>query len=363
MGIRDLLSAPQALREIREVEDRMIEHRESVNFTEKLIAHSLAVAQGTYSPDAALTAVAEFAAGLVGRSLAVSIVEPEIAARMLTPSVLMEIGRRLILSGNAVSWIDAHGSTYKLRPARQFSVVSGDIDPRSWVYEMEIPGPTGTLTKRVRQPGVLHIKINEDRYSPWYGESPLVAAGISAGLLARVESKTAEELRGAVGSLLPVPEGMHDDNKKALQHDLGELKGQTAIVETQGGGHGQGQRSAPQLEWQPKRIGAMIPESHVTLRNDVARDVCAALGVPASLYAGTDGGSVREGYRQLLVSLIEPLAGIIAAEVKDKLGFPVTFNFRKLAAADIAARARAFGGMVAAGVDREDAAIASGLDL
>ena len=363
MGIRDLLRAPQELREIRAERDQLEELRESVNFTEKLIAHSLAVAQGTHSPDAAQTAAAEFASGLVGRSLAVALVEPESAARILTPACLMEIGRRLILTGNAVAWIDARGSALKLRNSRHFSVVSGDVDARTWLYEMEIAAPTGTLTKRVRQPGVLHVKINEDRYSPWYGESPLVAAGISAGLLARVESKTAEELRSAVGHLLPVPEGMGEDNQKALQHDLGELQGRTALVETQAGGHGQGRIAAPQLEWQIKRIGAMIPESHIALRSDVARDVCASMGIPPSLYAGTEGGGLREGYRQLLVSLIEPLAEIIKAEFREKIGFPVTFNFRKLAAADVAARARAFGGMVAAGVDREDAAIASGLDL
>ena len=35
---------------------------------------------------------------------------------------------------------------------------------------------------------------------------------------------------------------------------------------------------------------------------------------------------------------LEPWAEIIKAEFREKLGYPVTFNFRKLAAADIAAR-------------------------
>ena len=53
----------------------------------------------------------------------------------------------------------------------------------------------------------------------------LVNAGISADLLARVESKTGEELRAPVGTLLPVPAGMKDERKKELRTDLGDSEG------------------------------------------------------------------------------------------------------------------------------------------
>ena len=194
--------------------------------------------------------------------------------------------------------------------------------------------------------------------------APLLSAGIiSAELLARVESKTADEMRAQVGSLLPVPEGMTPENRTHLQTDLGQAKGDTLIVETQANAHGMGRQSAPNQDWQPKRLGAQVPESHVQLRSDVARDVCAALGIPPALYAGGDGGSAREGYRQLLTATLEPYAAIIGAEFKEKIGYPVSLNFRRLAAADIAARARAYGTLVASGVDKEDAAQVAGLDL
>ena len=99
------------------------------------------------------------------------------------------------------------------------------------------------------------------------------------------------------------------------------------------------------------------------LRSEIGRDVCAALGVPGSLYVGSDGATVREAYRQLLTATLEPYASIITAEFKEKVGYPVTLDFRKLAAADIAARARAYGTLVASGVDKEDAADVSGLTL
>ena len=110
-------------------------------------------------------------------------------------------------------------------------------------------------------------------------------------------------------------------------------------------------------------MGAQIPESHVQLRSDVARDVWAALGIPPALYAGGDGGSAREGYRQLLTATLEPYAAIIGAEFKEKIGYPVSLNFKRLAAADVAARARSYGILVSSGVDKDDAAQVAGLDI
>ena len=363
MGIRDLIRAPGALAEIRETASRIAEHRESIGYTERLIAHSLAVAQGTFTPDAAQTAAVEFAAGLIGRALAVADVSPELAGNLLTPARMMDIGRALILRGNYVASITIERGLFRLRTARQWQIIRGGVDESSWIYELELAAPSGALTKRQKSVGVLHIRINTDSREPWLGTSPLLSAGISSELLARVESKTSDEMRAQVGSLLPVPEGMTPENRTHLQTDLEQAKGDTLLVETQANAHGLGRQSAPQLEWQPKRLGALIPESHIALRSDVARDVCAALGIPAGLYGGSDGGSAREGYRQLLASTLEPLAAIIGAQFREKVGYPVALNFRKLAAADISARARAYGTLVASGVDKEDAAQVSGLDL
>ena len=283
MGIKDLIRAPGALREMRAESERLTEIRESIGYTERLIAHSLAVAQGTFSPDAHATAAVEFAAGLIGRALAVADVSPELAVNLLTPARLMDIGRKLTLTGNYVASIEIERGLFRLRTARQWQIIRGGVDESSWVYELEIPSPSAPITKRQKSVGVLHIRINTDSREPWLGTSPLLSAGISAELLARIESKTADEMRAPVGGLLPIPEGMGDENRTHLQTDLASLKGDIALVETQANAHGMGRQSAPVQDWQIKRIGAMIPESHVTLRSDVARDVCAAPGNPARL--------------------------------------------------------------------------------
>ena len=196
------------------------------------------------------------------------------------------------------------------------------------MYELELAAPSGPDTKRQKSVGVLHIRINTDSRQPWLGTSPLLFAGISADLLARLESKTSDELRARVGHLLPVPSGMTPENRTHLQTDLASLKGDTALVETQADGHGMGRQAAPYQDWQIKRIGAMIPESHIALRDSVGRDVCAALGIPSGLYAGTDGGGLRESYRQLLTATLEPYASIITAEFREKVGYSVSPRFQ-----------------------------------
>ena len=85
-----------------------------------------------------------------------------------------------------------------------------------------------------------------------------------------------------------------------------------------------------------------LPGGTVTHRRLVVGDVRPAREVPAALYLGADGATVRGAYRQLLVSTIQPLAQIIGGELERKLDTPVRFNFRRLATADAVARARAY---------------------
>ena len=53
--------------------------------------------------------------------------------------------------------------------------------------------------------------------------------------------------------------------------------------------------------------------------------VLAALGVPPSLYT-SQGAALRESYRHLFGSTIEPLAQLIAAELSEKLEEEVTIQ-------------------------------------
>ena len=62
------------------------------------------------------------------------------------------------------------------------------------------------------------------------------------------------------------------------------------------------------------------------------------------------------------MSILQLIADLIAYELTRKLGIDASIGFRRLRAADIQARARAFGGMVAAGINEPAAFELSGLE-
>ena len=53
---------------------------------------------------------------------------------------------------------------------------------------------------------------------------------------------------------------------------------------------------------------------------------------------------------------------VVESEFKEKISYPVKLDFRKLAAADVATRARTFGSLIAAGWDKDGAASVAGLE-
>ena len=100
------------------------------------------------------------------------------------------------------------------------------------------------------------------------------------------------------------------------------------------------------------RLGADPPRALVTLRSQVESTVLACFGVGAPLGpAGvTDGTAAREAARRLWTLTIQPLAARIAEELTRVLDRPVSLDVgRPSGLADLAARARAVGGLTKAG--------------
>ena len=72
---------------------------------------------------------------------------------------------------------------------------------------------------------------------------------------------------------------------------------------------------------------------------------------------------MREGFRQILHSLLKPLGAIISEELREKLDPAAALDFSELRAGDLTGTARAFGSLVTAGVKPASAAAAVGLDV
>ena len=319
---------------------------EERSYTDAIVDAMLAAASNT-PVDVGQLAAAEFGAGLVGRAFALAQPEPEVP--LLTPVYLESVARSLMLRGNSVAAIDVSLERgLDLLPALDWDIVGGP-SPASWLYRLELAGPSRTERRAVLPAGVIHHRIGQDSSAPWQGRSALQRAGHTAKLASYLESRMSEEATARTGHLLPIPK-LSDDQQTQLKADLRSLAGQVAIVESTAQNFGGGPAGAPLSDWLPKRFGATIPAGNLQARTEAAADVLASMGIPRSLWVGADGGAMREGYRLLLTSLIQPLGHSMESELREKLGINVRFNHDRLAAADVTGKARAVGSLVAAGM-------------
>ncbi len=341
--------------------DRAEKRAATDSYGSAVVSAILSAAQNHVSGAAVQTAAVEFGAGLIERSFAVSGVTPEHLARTaLTPLTLATMGRRLALTGNSVWAIDTSRGQLELLPAANYHIAGGARES-SWRYELHLDGPSGTEVRKLPSRAVIHVRIGASVERPWQGVSPIENAGISSSLLGRIEGRLSEEANTRAGYLLTLPDGVGDDTVEGLKSDLGTMAGGLYAIETTAMGHGQGQRAAPHGDLDLKRLGATFPESNIALRRDVGENVLSCMGIPSSLFSGTDGATVREGFRMVLVSCLQPLANLIVAELSKKLEQPIEIDFQKLHAADIQARARSYANLIATGMDKEEALEISGL--
>ena len=323
------------------------------SLTDAVLAGLLANATGSQTAKVSALGAVEACAGLWGRSFASAAVTPSsMAASALTPDILERIGRALLLRGEAVFEIWVEDGELRLIQA-----VTWDLSGRdNWLYRADFATPSATYSRTIPADRILHPRIGTTSERPWAGESPLPSA--TAGLAAGLESKLTEEVKGPVGSVIPVP---HTGSLAGLQADITRLGGKVELVETTAGGYGDA-ASAPKADWMPRRIGANFPTSLVELRREVSAGILAAAGCPGSPLLRADGTLAREELRRFAHTTIEPVARAIAGERAAKLDTPeLAFDFSALFASDLSGRARSFASMVKAGMDLTQAAGLAGL--
>ena len=339
---------------------RRTEHRQA-SYTDGVVAALLSRASGTHA-DVAATAAVEAAAGALARAFASAEITPHTSATNgLTPDVLAQIGRSLIVHGEIVLILAVAEGRVRLLPVASFDV-TGAADSTTWRYRCDLAGPSGSTTIARPAEGVIHCRYSTDPARPWVGVGPLERARLSGRLSAELEAALGDEASGTRGYLLPVPTDGQDDTVSELRRDVGSLGGKTALVETAMAGWGDGRMAAPRGDYEPKRLGANPPASLATLRSDAAQAVLSACGVPVELVTAGDGTGQREAWRRFLHGTVQPLAACVAGELAQKLDTPtLTLGFDKLFASDLSGRARAFQSMVGGGMAVDQAAGLAGL--
>ena len=335
----------------------------SGSYTDAVVQAIISRSGGAALAIPASTAAVEMCAGFVHRAFAAAEVgeTTDTVKAALTSDCMGLIGRTMLRNGEALFLIRVTSGMIRLLPVES-STVTGDPDPRTWLYELTAGGPSGTKTyKHVSPESVLHFRYAFDPSRPWEGVGPLQAATLAGKLAGNLSGALANEAGTPHGYLLPLSKDGQDASLTDLRADLGKADGGLFTVETMANAHRDGPGKGP-AGWESKRIGANVPPALVQLHECATREVLSMFGISPALFGSSDGTSAREALRAALHTLIQPLARIVETELRNKLDSPdLTLSFDRLSAADISGRARAFQSMTGAGMDPGKAAALTGL--
>ena len=270
----------------------------------------------------------------------------------LTPELLAMTAREMLAKGNAVFEMlrgaRAGGLTLLAVPAFE---VSGGLLPSQWQYALKwLDQNENEIVRTAASDSVIHVRYGATALAPWYGQSPLVAAGMDAKVLANIVNKLGDDASTPVAHMIPMPDGATVAQRQGVAKDIRDARGRVIVPETTRAGIGQGAAAAPQRDFESSRVGPDPSANALALQDSAAMAVLRALGIPPGLYSGS-GGASREAYRQFYAVTANPLAKLIEAELRVKLNLPeLAISLDDLAAIDITAKSRAVGTLVQAGV-------------
>ena len=279
----------------------------------------------------------------------------------LRASFLVDLVRRLMLSGNFVAAIDVDSfGAITLRPAASFKVGGSSRRP---IYELELANPGGEPTlRRASSDGVIHIMVNETPGTPWLGRPPWVLAKLTAEGLAAIENSLKMDSSVPSGVLLPIPDGASQLAKNAIANALTRGKGAISPVETTSGGYGGGRLAAPRDDYDQKRFGAAVPEANLKMRDQTSLAILRSYGVSPKVLDG-DGNAMREARRALYLDTILPLAAVVSQELSLKLDATVSLDFNPSQYRDFQRLSRSLKTFIDAGLSLGQASSILGISL
>ena len=348
---------------------KFLRRSEQRTYTDLLTNRLISDATASSAADGSRSAALEIAAGLWSRSMSMAEVSGAGAfTDALTADVLAFIGRELCRCGEAVFVIETI-PTARLIPVANWDVYGG-ADPASWMYRVDLDGPSTHETRRVPGDGLIHVRYAISARQPHIGLSPLQVAADAGRLTGFTDRALGDEMSMPHGALITQPDVAGSDADAvdplaAIRDDIGKLEGQIAFVPTTATGYDTGQANAPQSDWPIRRVGADVPAAVGLLHSQAAMSALAACGVTGAL-AGiqtTDGASRREALRQFLRLTIAPIARLVTVELRRKLDAPdLELGFNELYASDVRTQAQAVGSLVTAGMPLQQAAKVAGID-
>ena len=308
--------------------------------------------------DGSALAALETASRLWGAGLASASVKPDnVALRSVSPVVLDSIGRSLCRAGESLHVIAIRNGQVMLTPCAQWTV-QGDPEPASWMYLCTLNGPSTTRTITLPADSVLHVRYAPSPNRPWAGRSPMQMAVDTARAAGLLETATAGELNFTQKQVLSPRRNQGDYAPVDTLTPQTVEKIVAAFSE-----HVSSDAFVIPADVTAQRLGPEPPDSFPMLRDRLENSILSLHGIPPALVASTGTGTaLRESFRQILHSLLRPLAALIVQELREKLHADAAIDFSALRAGDITGTSRAFGSLVTAGVTPQSAAAIVGFD-
>ena len=333
---------------------RKAEVRES--YTDQVVARIMMNASA--ASDGSALAALETASRLWGAGLASASVKPDnVALRSVSPVVLDSIGRSLCRAGESLHVISVRDGRVMLTPCASWTV-QGDADPASWMYLCTLNGPSTTRTITLPADSVLHVRYAPSPNRPWAGRSPMMMAADTARAAGLLETATAGELNFTQKQVLSPRRNQGDYAPVDTLTPQTVEKIVAAFSE-----HVSSDAFVIPADVTAQRLGPEPPDSFPMLRDRLENSILSLHGIPPALVASTGTGTaLRESFRQILHSLLRPLAALIVQELREKLHADAAIDFSALRAGDIAGTSRALGSLVKAGITPQSAAAIVGLD-
>ena len=283
------------------------EVRES--YTDQVIARLLSSASG--ASDGGALAVIEASCRYWGAGLASASVKPDnVALRSVSPSVLDTIGRALCRVGESLHMIDVRGGRVTLTPVSLWEVHGSD-HASTWTYRVTVSGPDVTRLVTLPAASVLHFRYAPHPSRPWAGRSPVALSLDTARAATRLENATSEELNFTQQQVLTPRRNQSDYGLADSLTPETIQKIVSAFAE-----HVHTGAFVIPADVQAQRLGPEPPDSFPQLRDRLENALYAAHGIPPALInSQANGVSMREGFRQILHSLLKPLGAIISEEL------------------------------------------------
>ena len=332
---------------------------EKRNFTEAYVEALIANAAGT-SEIARLnqTAASEVVAGFYSAAFACLAVTPKNSrTECLDSETLALAARQLLLTGNAVFYISMMDGKVNLIPVASWDV-TGSENPDSWMYRIDIFGPSSNTTRIVHNSGIVHLIYQKSPGRPHCGTSPLTTAIQSNSLYAESELQLLHDARSPRGSLLPVPKfDGESDAFDAFRAGLKNAQGSISVVETTADGYGTGTDGAPKKDYDFRKFGFGSPAELINLRSEAFMNVLQSCGLNPDLVMRADGTGQRESLRRWANVNLNGLVQRVQTSLRKSLEIDdLKLSIEPLMASDLSGKARAFASLVGTGAKSADEA-------